>query len=200
MQEEDRLSVGTEFAPPDGGRFRKATQADVDEQRLRLRAQAEREQAEVVRRPSQASSVQEAEAALGRAKVAEAKERQRIEREAEAAKVRADGARNEVRRYAGQVTEAAKAAAAALKLGPPAPMHIRSGARALLHGGGRLPWWGSGNTDATLDGLFTLHQRGMWLNDHLEGLDAAGRVELDLAENAAWKAVIERARVVAGEA
>jgi hypothetical protein len=143
-------------------------------------------------------SVREAELALGAAKVAETKERQRIERAAEGAKARADGARNQVRAYADQVAQAAKAASA-LKPGPPAPLHIRNGARQMLHGG-RQPMWGSGNTDSTLEGLFMLQQRGMWLHDHLEGLDDIGRAELDVAECAAWGGVIARARVVAGEA
>ena len=48
--------------------------------------------------------------------------------------------------------------------------------------------------------ILYVQQRGVWLGVHIEGLDDAGRLELDLAENAAWKATIERARIVAGEA
>lgn len=194
----DRLSVGTEFVPPEGGRFRKATQADVDAQRLQLQAlaQAERSRA-VVRQSGQSPSVEEAQRALGRAKVEESREHQRIDESAKATKARSQQALDHVRAYADQVAQAVKAAAA-LNPNLPAPLHVRVGVRLLLHGGG-TPRWGTPDVDAALDQLFQLQQRGLWLYDNLPGLDDSGRQELDQAESAAWAAVVARSKVVSGE-
>ena len=147
---------------------------------------------------TQPVSVEEAQRALGRAKVEEAREQQRIEERAKAAKVQSDGARNQVRAYADQVAQAVKTAAA-IKPAPPAPWYIRTGARLLLHGGGQPRWGLPDQVDATLEQLFQLHQRGLWLHTDLQYLDGAGISELDVAECAAWGAMIARAKIVAGE-
>jgi hypothetical protein len=82
--------------------------------------------------------------------------------------------------------------------GPPAPTHARQYARTLLH---RFEFRGAGygQQDALLEGLWTLHERGLWLTDHLPNLDSDAQLELDLAESEAWRHLIQRARQVAGE-
>lgn len=126
-----------------------------------------------------------------------ASEERAIQERAGKAKVQASRAFNQVRAYREDVDKAAKAAAA-LRPGPPAPVQARIGARFILHGPDR-PRWGYGDQDATLEGLFTLQQRGIWLYDNLPDLDEAGRLELDAAEAAAWGGMIARAKIVAGE-
>jgi len=103
-----------------------------------------------------------------------------------------------VRTYAAEVAAFAQAAAA-LKSGPPAPLHIREAARAILHGGPIRPW-STVNYDPIVLQLLTLREQGRsFINGGLDALTAAGRAELDIAECAAHATLIARARIVAGE-
>jgi hypothetical protein len=104
----------------------------------------------------------------------------------------------QVRAYAAEVAAAVRAAAA-LKPGPLAPLHLRQAARSILHGG-VIPLWADANHDATVLELFMLGERGRsYTHGGLDALTAAGRKELDAAETACYNALIARARIVAGE-
>ena len=116
------------------------------------------------------------------------------------AKAQAQAALDTVKAFSAEVATAANAAAA-MKPGPPASFHQRQAARWVLHGGQYGPQWGNGSQDAVLEQLYLLRERAHgWSGGWLPGLDDAGRSALDVAESAAHRAVVERAKIVAGEA
>jgi hypothetical protein len=148
------------------------------------------------------SARQQAEALLAAAAAEEARVAKAEQLRIEAVKVRAKQSLADARAYRAEVDQAVEAAAALnAKASPPLPLYFRVAARNLLHGarGPYFPAFGAGQQDQMLDVLVPLRDKGQWLHDRLPDLDEAGRLEIDQAEILCHQAVLERARVVAGE-
>ncbi len=110
------------------------------------------------------------------------------------------------RRYVQQVSAYADSVKAAVRdvaklkpLGPVLPTQRRM-ARQLLHNGFPAAIAAApGHLEPTMRELLELQQRGQFLIDNEEPVDPIVLEELSQAEAAAWSALIQRAKVVAGE-